>query len=366
MITDRKGKRWEVISLHLRGVDWSTIQKTTGMRASSAKHWLEVYKRTGKVDDFVEGRGRKTLNENHDEAVKRAVALASEGLTSKAICSRLQAEGFQCTSDRTTRYWLHNAGYRYQAVRTKPLLRQGTKDNRLGWAKVHKKDNFKRVIFTDSKIFRGCLTATDAKKLKAWAPEGEAAVMEVAKGANYQVHVYGGISHYGATELHFVTGTTGLVSKYKHTSGKLKGSVHKGVCSREYKDVLLSGGAGASMGLIEDARAIFEAAGVTKYAFQQDNPNIHLAAIAILQENCPRLLPWPATSPDLSLIENVWSLVEFHLRRDYTWHDLESFKAALTQAWQSVTSDKEYRQNLFNSMKRRLQQCINKGGDIVK
>jgi hypothetical protein len=180
------------------------------------------------------------------------------------------------------------------------------------------------------------------------------------------VHVYGGISLYGATELHIATGTTGVVSKYRQVTGKFKGSLYKGVCSKEYKDILLHGGKGASMGLIEDARSILEAEGIADWAFQQDNPNIHMTAIPLLEEACPRLLPWPHVSPDLSLIENVWSMVEYQLWRDYTWHDLQSFKEALVLAWQSVTSDSKYRHNLFKSMKRRLQQCINTGGEVVE
>ena len=47
---------------------------------------------------------------------------------------------------------------------------------------------------------------------------------------------------------------------------------------------------------------------------------------------------------------------------------VQSFKErlALVLAWQSVTSDKKYRHNLFKSMKRRLQQCINTGGEVVE
>ncbi len=63
---------------------------------------------------------------------------------------------------------------------------------------------------------------------------------------------------------------------------------------------------------------------------------------------------------------NVSSMVEHHLWRDYTWHDLQSFKEALVLAWQSVTSDKKYKYNLFKSMKRRLQQCINTVGEVVE
>lgn len=47
------------------------------------------------------------------------------------------------------------------------------------------------------------------------------------------------------------------------------------------------------------------------------------------------------------------------------WHDLASFKDAIMKAWTSATSDPEYRANLFNSMRGRLEKCIANGGDVV-
>ena len=42
--------------------------------------------------------------------------------------------------------------------------------------------------------------------------------------------------------------------------------------------------------------------------FQQDNARAHVArcVLVLLDTHCNRLLPWPAWSPDVSPIENIW------------------------------------------------------------
>jgi hypothetical protein len=71
-------------------------------------------------------------------------------------------------------------------------------------------------------------------------------------------------------------------------------------------------------------------------------------------------------SPDMSLIENVWSCVDSHLRCGYDWHDKKTFRQAVVMAWEAVTSYGQYRENLFKSMPNRLQVCIDTGGEVVR
>lgn len=238
---------------------------------------------------------------------------------------------------------------------------------RVRWAEKHIEEDldWKRVSFTDSKIFRGSMSPAQAKKLKAWARKGRAKRLGVKKHAAYQVHVYGGISLYGATSLHIVTGTTGVQSKYKVARGKGKGQLYRGVCAAEYKGILQKGGVSCDIGLVMEASGIFGSVGILDWVFLQDRPMIHRAAMILLKHLCPFLLDWPSNSPDLSLIENVWARIEYHLNSEGEWTDLDSFKVKIMRAWTSVASDPEYRANLFNSMRGRLERCVANGGDAV-
>jgi hypothetical protein len=76
-------------------------------------------------------------------------------------------------------------------------------------------------------------------------------------------------------------------------------------------------------------------------------------------------MDWPPVSPDLSLVENVWCLVELILHKAYKWRDLKEFKKAVKQAWDSVTYDADFREQLSRSMPDMLQKCIQEGGEIV-
>lgn len=55
----------------------------------------------------------------------------------------------------------------------------------------------------------------------------------------------------------------------------------------------------------------------TRYIFQQDGAKIHTAhsTLAYLERKCIRVLPnWPPQSPDMSIIENLWSMLKKNVK----------------------------------------------------
>ncbi|GFW90235.1 transposable element Tcb2 transposase [Trichonephila clavipes] len=94
-------------------------------------------------------------------------------------------------------------------------------------------------------------------------------------------------------------------------------------------------------------------------AFKQDNARQHVAGIVrtFLDTKNVRLLPCPARSPDLSLIENVWSMVAERLARYHTpIIKVDELRCRVTAAWSFVPVPNV--QSLFDSLPRRISAFI--------
>lgn len=104
--------------------------------------------------------------------------------------------------------------------------------------------------------------------------------------------------------------------------------------------------------------------GDPNWMFQQDNAPCHkaLSVTEWFEENDIKVLQWPARSPDLNPIENLWTFIDRKLTKAPVT-SAEDLKKALKEHFEGTST--QYCQSLFNSIKRRCQLCINnKGGHI--
>jgi len=98
------------------------------------------------------------------------------------------------------------------------------------------------------------------------------------------------------------------------------------------------------------------------FILQQDNAPCHKARAVtnFLMDVGANVLNWPPQSPDLNIIENVWSLLK--RKRTVSLHKTrEETISELTSLWEEISP--EILQNLVDSVPRRLQKVIEaKGG----
>ena len=93
-----------------------------------------------------------------------------------------------------------------------------------------------------------------------------------------------------------------------------------------------------------------------EFCYQQDNAPIHVARSSLnyfKERNIPLFQNWPAKSPDMNIIENVWSILS---RKVYDggrqYDNIEDLVAAIETGWKSI--DQATIQGLYIGLQRRM------------
>ena len=101
--------------------------------------------------------------------------------------------------------------------------------------------------------------------------------------------------------------------------------------------------------------------------FQQDNATPHTANATkqFLSDSNIDVLPWPARSPDLNPIENLWGILARAVYADARqFDDVESLAQAIAQEWDKISDEKC--KSLVHSMQKRCLAVIEKRGGETK
>lgn len=310
-------------------------------RAESGQSMLDNVRsgRPRQLSNQAVSRARQLLTETRYSCAKTAVTLKAEGLCPKGVSASTIRRAARAADSNIT----------FKSPRVVPKLTEAQKQARLKFARANRRRGWGNVMFTDSKYFR-LGPARGGSGNKKWMLKDSTETIPAVKYPP-TVHAYAGVTKYGKTELFFSTGTTGLKNGYE------KGN--RGVAAQEYVEQVLS------KCIVPTARSLLEKRGILYWQLQQDGARAHTAkhTTGFLQQAHVNVLPnWPANSPDLSWIENLWGIVDRELRKQ-NYSNFEQFCEELRRIWDEVPCKTLVK--LEKSMRRRMELCIELKGEHI-
>lgn len=330
-------KRSLVSSLWANGIhNVNKLHEITHIPKSTLYTYVPKLKKSGTIK-LKSRLGRPKLLSPKKRIHLGKLASTRKCATSKEIAFTLnQTYPNLNIASRTVRENLFKLGYRVCVPTSIPMLTGVAKERRVEWAKSHLNENWKKVIFSDETTFQ-LFRNTTLVRYKIGEEKPRRAVVKHP----LKVHAWGAFCANGLVGFHCFT---------ENMNGEL------------YRDIL-------TKNLFTSATRILG----RRWTFQQDNDPKHRAKLTtiLLQEKCPRVLDWPSYSPDLNPIENLWAIMKKKVEKRVNQRivqkksvGLDDFLSIIRSEWENLSLD--LLSNLCAGMKKRLEDVIEKEGQIIK
>lgn len=215
-----------------------------------------------------------------------------------------------------------------------PLLTDEHKKSRMAWASKHMTYGVKwrQVIFTDEKRFN--LDGPDGFKYYWHDLRNEPKFFSTRVAGGGSVQVWAGVGYQGKTELVFINGRNNSL-RYEETIKTYLKPFARRIAHRPW-------------------------------ILQQDNCSFHVSEDmkTYFDRQNIRVLNWPARSPDLNIIENVWGeMARLVYGGGRQFSTVDELKTHLIDVWENLSQ--QYIQNLFDSMDKRLFNLIKLSGSKI-
>lgn len=312
------------------------IARNLGISPSTVRNIIKRFRESGEITTR-KGQGRKPTLNARDLRSLRRYCIKNRHQCVKDITTWAQEYFRKPLSVTTVRRYICKCKLKLYYAKQKPFINKIQKRRRLCWARAHLRwtdAKWKSVLWSDESTFQIVFGNCGRRVLRTKEEKNhpDCYRRKVQKPAS--VMVWGCISAQGMGNLHICEGT---------------------INAERYIQVL-------EQHMLPSKRRLFHG---RPCLFQQDNAKPHSARVttAWLRSKRVRVLPWPACSPDLSPIENVWRIMKRKIRQRRP-RTVEQLKLYIKQEWGRIPPDKL--QKLVSSLPKRLLSVVKRKGDVTQ
>lgn len=329
-------EKQRIVDLHKDGKSTCDIVDLVGRSSSVVKRIVAKFKTSGSIESSPRtGRPRKTSP--RDDRVMARMSLENRFKTAAEISRNLSSTSDIKVSRQTVSRRLRDSGLLARVPAKKPLISKKNQKARLAFANEHvvwTSDKWSRVHFSDESKYN--VIGSDGQRYVRRRTGERLSIRCVQKTVKFgggSVMVWGIMSASGCGPL-----------------VRLQGSVNAEV----YKQLLR-----------QYTIPYFQSAPLKPPIFMHDNAPCHTAkkVKAFLLENRVQVMDWPAQSPDLNPIENIWKVVGDRARTHDPKNQEELWQALQTE-WNKITPS--FCKKLIDSCGKRCQEVINSIGLFTK
>lgn len=331
-------ERGEVIGAWKCGLSEQKISEVLNHHKSTVHKVISAYKDFG-YETLPPRTGRPPVISERDGRQLVRILKKDRKINLQELNETFASSTSTNVCDKTISNYLHEQGFYGRVGVKKPLVTEVNRKKRLAWAKERKEwtDEWENIIWSDESKFE--LFKGDGRRW-VWRQPHEKYNIEclipTVKSVQQGVMVWGC----------FTRNSLGPLVKLE---GRITANIYVGVL-QNYLLPYIDG--------LE---------GQENYIFQEDNAPIHTARVvkSWKDENSITTLPWPAQSPDLNPIENLWDELDRQVRAHKPLpKNREDLWRILQEKWSNISVDKY--QNLIDSMPRRVDAVINNKGYPTK